>query len=288
MSTRIAPGKRTPKGRARAAAPLVALALSGALLAGPPGVAGAQTAAPPGPSSRPRVVFYGDSQLHESRDRIQALVDQRFRGSWDVEMRSFPGSSICGWFDDMRADHANVVVLLFSGVWIGSSCEDPLNPPHRTWPQSYFQDLATAIQIWQAKHTTVVVLHWPEACCGPAAPELIWSGYQQVAARYGVTTLDPALALFDPFHDTWPASMPCLRTNEPGCDPASGMVAVRDAVFRPGFPGGGHLCPVQEILTPCPVYASGIERYAKAIAREVGDVMERVVPVAAAPRAVVR
>jgi hypothetical protein len=49
-------------------------------------------------------------------------------------------------------------------------------------------------------------------------------------------------------------------------------VAVRDATSTAN-PRRGHLCPVQGIAIPRPVYAAGIERYAEAVARDVGDVM---------------
>jgi hypothetical protein len=55
-------------------------------------------------------------------------------------------------------------------------------------------------------------------------------------------------------------------------------VAVRDATSTAN-PRRGHLCPVQGIAIPCPVYAAGVERYAEAVARDVGDVMEQTVPV---------
>jgi hypothetical protein len=258
-----------------AAAFVTVAALAGALLAARP-AAGAPS---PGPGPPPRIIFYGDSQLHESRDRIQALLESRFHSSWDVVVKSFPGSSICAWFNDMRQEHATVVALLFSGVWIGSPCEDPLYS-HRLWPQSYYQDLTTAIGLWQARGTWVVLLHWPEACCQPARPDRIWDQYRAIAARFGVTTLDPASVLFNPFENTWPAELPCLSANEPGCDPSTHEVTVRDSSLR-----GGHLCPMQGIVTPCPVYSSGIERYAEAMARQVGDVMDQTVPVVSTPAA---
>ena len=242
------------------------------------------------PPPRPRIIFYGDSLLHEGRDRVQALLDARFRGAWDVQLRTFPGSSICGWFDDMRADHAQIVVLLFTGVWLGSGCENPISS-HRAYPQSYFSDLQTAIRIWQAKGTKVVLLDWPHSCCVPDAPDRIWEGYQAIAARTGVVTLDPAAALYDPIDKIWPPAMPCLRPTEPGCDQSSGFVAVRDAPLAAHNifgRGGGHLCPVQGILTPCPVYSSGIERYATAITRSVGDLMEATVPMTESPKALWR
>lgn len=277
------PAARRPARRAaaRALALLVAVAGLATLVASP---ARAVPAPLPTPSP-PKIIFYGDSMLHESRDRIQALLDQRFHGAWDVEINSFPGSSICGWFDRMRTEQAQIVVLEFSGVWIGSPCEDPLYS-HRPWPQSYYQDLQTAIGLWQAKGTNVVLMHWPEPCCQPAPSETIWNTYQLIAARDGVQTLDPAAAvLFDPFHDTWPAQMPCLSAREPGCDLQTGFVVVRDGLNSSPLGGGGHLCPVQGIMTPCPVYSSGVERYAQAVARDVGDVMDATVATRGAPHA---
>jgi len=268
------------RGVARALTLLVGVAALVAVVASP----ARGDPAPPPPPSPPRVIFYGDSMLHESRDRIQQLLDARFHGSWDVEINSFPGSSICAWFDRMRSEQAQIVVLVFSGVWIGSSCEDPLDS-HRAYPQSYYSDLETAIRIWQAKGTKVVLVHWPEPCCRRGPPETIWDNYQTIAARVGVQTLDPAAAvLFDPFHDTWPAQMPCLSAREPGCDPQTGFVVVRDGLNSSPLGGGAHLCPVQNITTPCPVYSSGVERYAQAVTREVGDVMDATVPTRVAPR----
>jgi hypothetical protein len=262
-------------------AAVVAATLVGLLLAGPAGAAATPTPPPP-PTPTPRIVFYGDSQLHESRDRIQSLLAARFHSSWDVVIKSFPGSSICAWFDDMRQEHATVVALLFSGVWIGSTCENPLYS-HRAWPDAYYQDLTTAIGLLQARSARVVLLHWPEACCQPALPERIWSQYQVIAARYGVTTLDPATVLYNPLENTWPAALPCLSVNEPGCDPATHEVAVRDSMSTANL-RGGHLCPMQEVMTPCPVYSSGVQRYAQAMARQVGDLMEETVPARSPPQ----
>jgi hypothetical protein len=268
---------RRSTGRVAATALVLLAVLTAALLTLPP----AHAATSPDPAPQPRIIFYGDSQLHESRDRIQTLVDARFHSSWDVVVKSFPGSAICGWLADMRQEHATIVALLFSGVWIGSTCENPLYS-HRAWPASYYSDLTAAVQMWQARGTKVVLLHWPEACCQPAPSPDIWDHYEAIAARYGVTTLDPAQVLFNPFENTWPAQLPCLSATEPGCDLTTHEIAVRDAPSTTNL-RGGHLCPVQGIAIPCPVYSSGVERYAEAVARDVGDVMEQTVSIASTP-----
>jgi hypothetical protein len=76
-----------------------------------------------------------------------------------------------------------------------------------------------------------------------------------------------AASIFDPAIGTYPMTMPCLTPSELGC--VGGRVPVRDA-------RGGHLCPLTDLDGPCPVYSSGVHRYALAAARAVADALPRV------------
>jgi len=227
-----------------------------------PSPGGAATPAAPA-VPRPLVVLFGDSMLSETSAAVRASL-RALKPAWEVEVRAFPGTGICSWLDEMRATDAQAVALLFTGV-VFTDCI--LN--QRKWPEAYLSDAASAASIFRAKGTEVIWLGWPRPARHVVSPHLddtIWHYYKQVAGEYGEHVADPGVALFDPATATYPMTMPCLTPSELGC--AGGRVRVRDA-------RGGHLCPLTDLSGPCPVYSSGVRRYALAAARAVADALPR-------------
>jgi hypothetical protein len=221
-------------------------------------------AAPTEAGSRPRVVLFGDSMLSESSAAVRQSL-RALKPGWDVEVRAFPGTGICNWLDEMQATDAQAVALLFTGV-VFTDCI--LN--RRKWPEAYFFDAASAASIFRAKGTEVIWLGWPRPARDVLSPHLddtIWHYYEQVADEFGERVADPGMALFDPARGRYPMTMPCLTASEPGC--VHGRVRVRDA-------RGGHLCPLTDLSGPCPVYSSGVRRYALAAARDVADALPHI------------
>jgi hypothetical protein len=228
-----------------------------------PGVGGAadrsraQAPAPP----RPRLDLYGDSLLAET----SAALRTSFRALepwWDIEVHAFPGTGICSWWDELRATDARAVGLLFSGV-VMTDCI----LGKRKWPEAYLDDARAAARLFDEKGTRVIWLGWPRPAGGivsPHADDIIWHYYEEVAAGFGHHMIDPGLALFDASSFSYPLTMRCLTPTEPGC--VDGHVPVRDLA-------GGHLCPVTDLTGPCPVYSSGIRRYALAAARELAALL---------------
>lgn len=228
-----------------------------------PSAGGAEIPAAPG-TARPRVVLFGDSILVETSAAVRASL-RALKPAWDVEVRAFPGTGICNWLDEMRTTDAQAVAFVFTGV-LFTDCI--LNK--RKWPDAYLFDAVSAASIFRAKATEVIWLGWPRPAGDIVSPHLddtIWHYYQQVAAEYGEHVADPGVALFDPTTATYPMTMPCLTPSELGC--ADGRVRVRDS-------RGGHLCPLTDLDGPCPVYSSGVRRYALATARAVANALPRV------------
>jgi hypothetical protein len=88
---------------------------------------------------------------------------------WDVEVRAFPGTGMCSWFDEMRATDAQAVALLFSGV-LFTECVG-----RRRWPEAYRTDGRVPVRDMAGGHVCPVA-----DLTGPCPV------YASGARRYGV------------------------------------------------------------------------------------------------------
>ena len=86
-------------------------------------------------ASEPRIVLYGDSLSSESQGFFAEFLIRN--GITDVQTRSFGGTALCDYLDDMREDaavlHPTTVVIEFSGNAF-TPCMRSL--PADTWPSA--------------------------------------------------------------------------------------------------------------------------------------------------------
>ena len=227
---------------------LVAIALLTAALLAPMRAAHAQTGPPP------RVLVYGDSLTWESTAVIERAIEAQLPG-WDAIVRSFPGTAVCDELARMRADgnlNAGVVVLEFVAVPF-SACmrgRDSLT--------AHTADTETALALWESRGVPVVLVGAPRSVGEPREQIAANAINQYLAGRDGQTFVDAGVLMRDPWTGTYIARLPCLagETAEQGCDPG-GLINVRNHT--------GHFCEVEN-TSPCPIYASGAERFAAAMA----------------------
>jgi hypothetical protein len=226
----------------------VVAALTAALLVpGDPG--GAQQQGPPR-----RVLVYGDSLTWETTAVIKRAIEAQLPG-WEAIVHSFPGTATCEELPQMRSDgnlNAGVVVLEFVAVPFVDCMrgKDPL--------AQHTADTETALALWGSRGVPVVLVGAPRSVGEPRDPIAAAGVNRDLAARYGQTFVDAGVLMRDPWTGTYLARLPCLAGEgaAQGCD-AGGLIDVRNHT--------GHYCAVEN-TSPCPVYASGGERFAAAMA----------------------
>jgi hypothetical protein len=198
-------------------------------------------------------VLYGDSLAWEAQDAFRFSL----RGA-DVRTQVYPGTAICGWLPDMRADaasfHPDVVVAEFMGVDF-SRCISERAPPTGPWATfvAYFQaDARTATKIFTTVGADVIWVGVPPTLFSSdrSVPDALAALADHAA---GVTYDDAGEAVAPGDVFTW--TMPCLP-REPTCH--DGQVVVRS-------PDGDHFCPVKSGPI-CPVWSSGAFRFGAAMA----------------------
>lgn len=231
----------------------------------------------PTPLSNPFVILYGDSLAWEAKD---AFV-QAFAGHPEVQVitRTFGGTAICDWLDQMRNDAANLapgaVVLEFSGNNLTPCMQDTTGQGltgDAYWAR-YRADARTAIETFAAGHAQVFLAGAPisqhQEASGDFHGGLVNAMYAQLTDESSdVTYVDAGAAVLD--HGHWTPALPCLP-DEPctgGTDSSGRAVNIVRA------PDGGHFCPAAEeakrgIVDGCPVWSSGAFRYANAMAQPV-------------------
>jgi hypothetical protein len=251
--------------------PAVAAATPSAV---PPAVAAARPA--PVPPGARRVVLYGDSLAWEARGPFTAALAAA--GITQVTTRTFGGTAICDWFDQMRADAAAIrpdaVVIEFSGNAL-TPCMKALDGSALTteaYFAKYLQDTETVRGIFPP--STVLFLagspitlratlrHDPNALRLNRMYAVLSVGMPDT--RY----IDAGAAVT--LNGSWTHTLPCLP-NEPctgGTDASGTPVNVVRA------PDGGHFCPVappavRGVIASCPVYSSGAHRFGSAMAEPV-------------------
>jgi hypothetical protein len=201
-----------------------------------------------------RVLVYGDSLTWESTAVIKRAIEDQLPG-WEAIVRSVAGTATCAELPQMRSDgnlNAGVVALEFVAV--------PFVPCMQGKDQltQHTADTETALALWGSRGVPVVLVGAPRSVGDPrdwvAAPAI----YQDLAARTGQTFADGGVLLRNPWTGVYEARLPCLagETAAQGCF-VDGLINVRNHT--------GHFCEVEN-TSPCPVYASGGERFAAAIA----------------------
>jgi hypothetical protein len=229
------------------------------------------------PLTKPLVILYGDSLAWEAEDSFVGA----FAGRPGVQVltRTYGGTAICDWLDEMQADAATyapgAVVLEFSGNNLTPCMKDETGRglvDDAYWNR-YRADTQTAIDIFAPAGTRVYLAGAPisqrQQLTGDFHGGLVNAMYAEIAAQHdSVEYVDAGAAVLD--HGSWTPSLLCL----PG-EPCTGGTDLLDRGFNiVRAPDGGHFCPAaddakQGIVIACPVWSSGAYRYGTAMAAPV-------------------
>ena len=229
------------------------------------------------PLAKPLVILYGDSLAWEAEDAFVAA----FAGRPDVQVltRTYGGTAICDWFDEMQADAAalapGAVVLEFTGNTFTPCVQDARGHglvDEAAWAK-YRADAQTAIDIFAPTNTRVFLAGSPisraQEVTGDYHGGVINAMYREIAEQHdGVEYVDAGAAVLD--HGHWTPALPCLPA-----EPCTGGTDLLDrGVNVVRAPDGGHFCPAAEeskrgVVDACPVWSSGAYRYGNAMAAPV-------------------
>jgi hypothetical protein len=232
---------------------------------------------PIAPLARPVVVLYGDSLAWEASDSF----NDSFAGHPDVQVhtRTFGGTAICDWLDQMASDAASltpgIVVIEFSGNSF-TPCMHDANGTPLTGPavdERYAVDAASVIATFSPIGTHVVLAGAPVSGSNSAAIGRLNSIYSALADDHdSVSYADAGRSVLA--GDSYTITLPCL-SSEP-CDGGYNSDGLPVNVVRSS--DGIHFCPVsgeavQGITDNCPVWSSGAYRYGRALAQPVLDAL---------------
>lgn len=234
--------------------------------------------APVRPLDRPVVVLYGDSLAWEARHVFEhTLADEPV----EVVTRTFGGTAICDWLDEMADDAATLrpglVILEFVGNNYTPCMQDASGAPvvGQALVDRYGDDAAAAVATFASADTEVVFAGAPISQPATATLDLhlapLNAVYEELARELdGVGYTDAGAAVLD--DGTWTATLPCLRI-EP-CADGDGESGAGHNVVR--APDGLHFCPANEdaprgVTGDCPVWSSGAFRFGAALAEPVLD-----------------
>jgi len=227
--------------------------------------------------AKPVVILYGDSLAWEAEGSFVRAV----AGTPGVQVlaRTYGGTAICDWFDEMQADAAAVapgaVVLEFSGNNLTPCMQDRAG--HGLVDDAYWAryraDTQTAIEIFAGTDTRVFLAGAPvshvQELTGDFHGGQVNAMYAEIAGQHdGVDYVDAGAAVLD--HGRWTPTLPCL----PG-EPCTGGTDLLDRGYNVvRAPDGGHFCPVADearrgVVIACPVWSSGAYRYGLAMAAPV-------------------
>jgi hypothetical protein len=206
--------------------------------------------------TRPVVVLYGDSLAWESRAYF--LWDLVAAGA-DVETRTYGGTAICDFLDQMRADASGLCVGSAAGGRGGLDLVD-----------TYRADAETVMRIFPAARIYFAGSPVSEKASEDGEVHGAMDGlYREIAAHEAnVRYVDAGAAVLD--DGRWTETLSCLP-GEPcagGTDPLGRSVNVVRA------PDGVHFCPAAKdahrgVTAACPVWSSGAYRYGSAMAQPV-------------------
>jgi hypothetical protein len=227
-------------------------------------------------AASPSVVLYGDSLASEAQTHFKVALASA--GITDVHARTFGGTALCDWLDEMRADavdqRLSVAVIEFSGNAFTPCMQDSSGSALRgdAFYAKYRDDALEALRTFSATNTRVIFVGTPvsrnalEERRGDAGR--LNALYASVATVRGAVYADAGAAVLD--RGRFTATLECLP-DEPctGGSDASGtpINAVR-------APDGVHFCPaapeaIDGVTGDCPVWSSGAFRFGTAMAEPV-------------------
>jgi len=227
-------------------------------------------------ASEPRIVLYGDSLSSESQGFFAEFLIRN--GITDVQTRSFGGTALCDYLDDMREDaavlHPTTVVIEFSGNAFTPCMQDANGTP--VTGDEYFaryRDAATeALRIFAPSGTHVYFVGTPVSRRTEETrnrnSESLNRLYASLSTMGLSTYVDAGAAVLD--HGHWTETLPCLA-DEP-CAGTTDTSGTPTNVVR--APDGVHFCPgapsaVRGVTDGCPVWSSGAFRFGSAMATPV-------------------
>ena len=225
------------------------------------------------PLVRPVVMLYGDSLAWEARHVFaQALADEPV----EVIIRTFGGTAICDWHDEMTDDAATLrpglVIIEFVGNNYTSCMQDREGEAltGAALVDRYAADAEAAIATFTSIGAQVVFAGAPIARPSTATLDLhrapLNAVYQELARRLdGVRYVPAGESVLD--DGEWTDTLPCLAF-----EPCAGADTDSRASITPvRAPDGLHFCPASDEATrgvtgDCPVWSSGAFRYGTALA----------------------
>lgn len=227
-----------------------------------------------GPLARPVVVLYGDSLAWEARHIFeQALADHPV----EVITRTFGGTAICDWHDEMAIDAATLrpglVVIEFVGNNYTPCMQDQAGEAlvGDALVDRYAADAETAVALFASIDAQIVFAGAPIARPSTATLDLHRAPlnvvYQELGERLDhVHYVDAGSTVLD--DGEWAATLPCLPV-EPCPDASPDSAAAANSVRAPD---GLHFCPASAeasrgVTGDCPVWSSGAFRYGIALAQ---------------------
>jgi hypothetical protein len=231
------------------------------------------------------VVLYGDSLAWEAETEFtHALHDAGIASVWT---RTFGGTAICDWFDEMRSDadeiRPSVVVVEFSGNALTPCMTDQrgdsLGLDRDAHRAKYRADARRVLQIFGASGTHVIFAGAPISLRAEETHDPGPRWFNQLYAALSIWFpeagyVDAGASVLR--NGRWTATLPCLPS-EP-CVGGTDADGVAVNVVR--APDGGHFCPgapdaVRGVTTGCPVWSSGAYRYGREMAASVLAGLER-------------
>jgi hypothetical protein len=228
------------------------------------------------PLARPVVVLYGDSLAWEARHFFElALTDQPVK----VVTRTFGGTAICDWHDEMADDattlRPGLVIIEFVGNNFTPCMQDATGQPlaGAALVDNYANDAATAIATFAPIDAQVVFAGAPISSPAMTSLDLHRAPLNEVYEQLGrhferVRYVDAGSAVLD--DGAWTATLTCLPS-EP-CPNERDETGTAVNVVR--APDGLHFCPANAaadrgVTGDCPVWSSGAFRFGTELARPV-------------------
>jgi hypothetical protein len=221
----------------------------------------------------PRVALYGDSLSVESQEELRADLG----GEASLRPVVQGGAALCDALAAIQQDldrrKPNIAIIQFSGNNITSCMQlgegEPLEGADLV--AKYAGDAELAVALLRDRDVIVYLVGSPIAERS-SVPAAINAEYRRIADRWaanggGVFYVDAGASVLTP-SGSYTETLPCRpwESADLGCE--GGQIVVR-------APDGIHFCPtLSGGNETCPVYSSGAERFAGAIATPVLDELD--------------